>query len=135
MPPAITVTADAVIDSGLRKTVFVDRGNGNFEPRRVETGWRLGDRVEVVRGLMEGERIVAAATFLLDSESRMKVAAAGSVHRETDLVCGMEVDGDQAGRAGRTSVHEGVAYFFCSDHCKKQFDKEPGKYATASARR
>ena len=72
MPPAITVPADAVFDSGLRKTVFVDRGSGNFEARRVETGWRLGGRVEIVRGLMEGERVVAAANFLLDSESRMQ---------------------------------------------------------------
>ena len=104
MPPAITVPADAVFDSGLRKTVFVDRGNGNFEARRVETGWRLGDRVEIVRGLMEGERIVVSANFLLDSESRMKAAAAGILDPETDPVCGMEVDRDRARSAGRTSA-------------------------------
>ena len=62
MPEAITVPADAVFDSGLRKTVFVDRGNGYFEPRRVETGWRVGDRVEILKGLMEGERVVISAT-------------------------------------------------------------------------
>ncbi len=77
MPPAITVPADAVFDSGLRKTVFIDRGDGNFEARRVETGWRFGDRVEITRGLMEGERVVAAANFLLDSESRMRAVSAG----------------------------------------------------------
>ena len=81
-----------VFDSGLRKTVFVDRGNGNFEARRVETGWRLGDRVEIVKGLMEGERVVVAANFLLDSESRMRAASAGIFNPETDPVCGMEVD-------------------------------------------
>ena len=82
LPPAITVPIDALLDSGLRKTVFVDRGNGLFEPRQVETGWRFGDRVEIVKGLKPGERIVVSGNFLLDSESRMrtevpKAAAAG----------------------------------------------------------
>src|SRR4029077_15510626 len=48
LPPAIVVPTDAVIDSGLRKVVFVDRSGGYFEPREVETGWRLGGRVEIV---------------------------------------------------------------------------------------
>ena len=51
MPPALTVPADAILDSGLTKTVFVDRGNGFFEPRQVKTGWRLGNRVEILQGL------------------------------------------------------------------------------------
>jgi len=75
LPAAVTVPADAIVDSGLRKTVFVDRGNGNFEPRLVETGWRMDGDVEVTKGLMPGERIVIAGTFLIDSESRMKAAA------------------------------------------------------------
>jgi YHS domain-containing protein len=128
MPQAITVPADAVFDSGLRKTAFVDRGNGNFEARRVETGWRLGDRVEITRGLMEGERIVAAANFLLDSESRMKAVSAGVFTPQTDPVCGMEVDEKKAAAAGRTVVHEGRTYYFCADECKKQFEAAPGKW-------
>ena len=43
-----------------------------FEARQVQTGWRLGDRVEIVDGLAEGERVVAAGTFLVDSESKMR---------------------------------------------------------------
>jgi membrane fusion protein, copper/silver efflux system len=73
-PAAIVVPADAVVDSGLRKTVFVDRGNGSFEPRLVETGLRVGDDVEVTKGLTPGERIVISGTFFVDSESRMKAA-------------------------------------------------------------
>ena len=42
LPATVTVPVDAVLDSGLKKTVFVDRGNGYFEPRKVETGWRFG---------------------------------------------------------------------------------------------
>ena len=72
LPPAITIPVDAVLDSGLKKTVFVDRGEGVFEPRPVQTGRRLGDRVEIVKGLAPGERIVVAGMFLLDSESRMR---------------------------------------------------------------
>ena len=73
-PPGIVVPRDAVIDSGLEKTVFVARGNGYFEPRAVRTGWRMGDRVEIVEGLADGERIVIAGNFLIDSESRMRSA-------------------------------------------------------------
>ena len=72
LPATLVVPADAIVDSGLRKTVFVDRGNGYFEPRLVETGWRIGDDVEVTKGLMPGERIVISGTFFVDSESRMK---------------------------------------------------------------
>ncbi|HSB79015.1 MAG TPA: efflux RND transporter periplasmic adaptor subunit [Candidatus Methylomirabilis sp.] len=78
LPPAVVVPVDAVLDSGLKKTVFVDRGEGVFEPRQVETGWRIGDRVEVVKGVTPGERIVVSGTFLLDSESRMKGPTAGT---------------------------------------------------------
>ncbi len=76
LPSAITVAADAVLDSGLAKTVFVDKGDGVFERRAVQTGWRLGDRVEVTSGLAAGERVVVAGTFLLDSESRMRLGRA-----------------------------------------------------------
>jgi membrane fusion protein, copper/silver efflux system len=76
LPTAIALPVDAILDSGLKKTVFVDLGEGLFEPRQVETGWRFGGRVEIVTGLRAGERIVTAGTFLLDSESRMKLAAA-----------------------------------------------------------
>ena len=72
LPPAITVPADAVLDSGLKKTVFVDHGNGFFEPREVETGWRIGNRVEIVKGLKPGEQIVISGNFLIDSESRLE---------------------------------------------------------------
>jgi membrane fusion protein, copper/silver efflux system len=77
MPPQITVPAEAVLDSGLRKTVFVDRGNGFLEPREVEVGQRLGERVEIRKGLQVGERIVVSGNFLIDSESQLKSAAAG----------------------------------------------------------
>jgi Cu(I)/Ag(I) efflux system membrane fusion protein len=77
LPASIAVPVDAVLDTGLRKRVFIERADGAFEPRDVETGWRFGDRVEILRGLTAGDRIVVSGTFLLDSESRMRHAPGG----------------------------------------------------------
>jgi membrane fusion protein, copper/silver efflux system len=83
VPSGLSVPADAVLDSGLSKRVFVARGNGFFEPREVETGERFGDRVQIVRGLVVGERVVTSGTFLVDSESRLKPPAAVSQGNES----------------------------------------------------
>jgi membrane fusion protein, copper/silver efflux system len=80
-PAGLSVPAEAVLDSGQRKTVFVDRGNGVFEPHQVETGWRTADRVQIVKGLMPGELVVTDGNFLIDSESRLKAGA--GVHGAT----------------------------------------------------
>ncbi len=77
--PRLTVPAEAVLDTGLSKTVFVDLGNGHFEPREVETGERIGDRVAVLKGLAAGERLVTSGSFLVNSESQLK-AAVGATH-------------------------------------------------------
>jgi membrane fusion protein, copper/silver efflux system len=76
-PSMLTVPSDAVLDAGERKTVFVDRGNGYFEPRQVKTGERNGDRIQILSGLTENERVVISGNFLIDSESQMKAAAGG----------------------------------------------------------
>jgi len=68
----VTIPAEAVLDAGLHKTVFVDRGNGYLESRAVETGDHIGDRVVVMSGLKPGERIVTSGTFLVDSESQLR---------------------------------------------------------------
>jgi Cu(I)/Ag(I) efflux system membrane fusion protein len=69
---ALLVPSEAVLDSGLKKTVFVAAAEGVFEPRTVEIGRRMGSSVEIVKGLKEGEKIVTSGNFLLDSESRLK---------------------------------------------------------------
>jgi RND family efflux transporter MFP subunit len=131
-PATITVPYDAVVDTGLRKTVFVDRGNGYFEPRRVETGWRMGDRVEIIRGLMEGERIVVSGNFLVDSESRLRLAAAGLPEDYVlDPVCGMGVDPKKAG--DKKSTYKGQTYYFCNPDCKAKFEAGPAKYVSQNS--
>jgi RND family efflux transporter MFP subunit len=72
---ALAIPAGAVLDSGLKKTVFVERGEGLFSPRVVETGRRFDDRVEIVKGLQAGEKIVVSGNFLVSSESRLQEAA------------------------------------------------------------
>jgi Cu(I)/Ag(I) efflux system membrane fusion protein len=76
---ALTVPRDAVVDTGDMQHVFVVVGEGKFEPREVKLGTRLGDRIEVLDGLSEGESIVASGVFLIDSESRLR-ASGGTGH-------------------------------------------------------
>jgi len=75
----ITVPRDAVVDTGVQQHVFVATGD-RFEPRAVTLGVQLADRVEVRSGLNEGERIVAAGVFLLDSESRLRATGSAGGH-------------------------------------------------------
>ena len=68
----LVVPQTAVLNSGDRQVVFLDRGNGVFEPRDVRIGAQSGGRTEILSGLQEGERIVTSGNFLIDSESRLK---------------------------------------------------------------
>lgn len=126
---AVTVPTDAILHSGRNKTVFVDRGRGFFEPREVETGLHLGGRVEIVKGLEPGERIVLSGNFLIDSESKLSLAAAGMQPLlKKDPVCGQEVSPRKAEKQGHKVMYLGQGYFFCSDEHKQQFEKTPEQY-------
>lgn len=72
----VTVPDDAVIDTGARQVVFVERQPGTFEPREVRLGVRGQGRALVLSGVREGERVATRANFLLDSESRLRAAVA-----------------------------------------------------------
>jgi Cu(I)/Ag(I) efflux system membrane fusion protein len=69
---SLVVPPDAVLDSGTRQMVFLDRGNGYFQPREVELGERGDDYTVVTHGLRRGDRVVTRANFLLDSESSLR---------------------------------------------------------------
>jgi RND family efflux transporter MFP subunit len=69
---AVFVPREAVMDTGLRKIVFVQKDEGTFEPRGIQTGIETDDGYEVKSGLKAGERIVVSGNFLLDSESRVQ---------------------------------------------------------------
>jgi len=74
---ALTISSDAVLDTGTRQIVFVQTRGGRFEPRAVRLGARAGARVQVLEGLAEGEPVITRAQFILDSESRLRAAAEG----------------------------------------------------------
>jgi Cu(I)/Ag(I) efflux system membrane fusion protein len=77
--PSLAVPDSAVIDSGTRRVVLVDKGEGRFEPREIETGRRGDGYVAVVEGLAEGEKVVVASNFLIDAESNLRSALRGLV--------------------------------------------------------
>jgi len=72
MGKRLAIPEDAVIDTGTRQIVYVDRGEGYFEPREVTLGLRADGMVEVLRGLRAKERVASAANFLIDSEAKLK---------------------------------------------------------------
>ena len=72
----IVVPSEAIIRSGLREQVFVVRDVGKFEPREVEIGLSSGALTEILSGIAEGEEVVVSAQFLIDSESKLREAAA-----------------------------------------------------------
>jgi membrane fusion protein, copper/silver efflux system len=75
----LTVPRDAVVDTGRQQHVFVSIGD-RFEPRLVTRGVQLADRIEILSGLVPGERIVSAGVFLLDSESRLRATGGMGGH-------------------------------------------------------
>lgn len=70
----LVVPESAVMSTGKRDIAFVDVGNGYFEPRELEIGTRLADEFEVLKGLAEGEQVMTAGNFFVDSESKLKAA-------------------------------------------------------------
>ena len=118
----LVVPKEAVLDTGLRQLVFLDRGEGAYVPYPVKLGRRSQDYVEVLEGLKEGDRIVTSANFLLDAES--KLASASSMQAMMGRIGmgdwqmrgahegkmeGMEGMGDMKGkgRRGGHARHEG----------------------------
>lgn len=75
--PVIAVPENAVINSGTRQVVIVDKGDGRFEPREVKTGSSGGGFVAIKEGIAETDKVVVAANFLIDAESNLKAALQG----------------------------------------------------------
>jgi RND family efflux transporter MFP subunit len=74
----VVVPDDAVLSTGERQIVYVERQPGLYDPRLVRTGLRGDGRVLILSGVAAGERVVVRANFLLDSESRLRAAIAGA---------------------------------------------------------
>ena len=74
----LSVSKEAVLDTGTRRILFVDRGEGLLLPRQVEVGAKGGEFWEITEGISEGEQVVVNGNFLIDSESRLKAALEGA---------------------------------------------------------
>jgi Cu(I)/Ag(I) efflux system membrane fusion protein len=72
MGKKLMIPESAVIDTGKGMVAYVDLGNDAFEPREIKAGLRSDGYIEVLRGLKEGEKVVSAANFLVDSEAQLK---------------------------------------------------------------
>jgi RND family efflux transporter MFP subunit len=101
---AVTVPVSAVIDSGTRRIVLVQAGEGRFEPREVRLGARSDNYVEVLAGVSDGEQVVTAANFLIDAESNLKAAISGFGPSTAGAKPGQEApSAPKPGAAGKTS--------------------------------
>lgn len=83
----LLVPSEAVITTGERSVVIVKNETGRLQPVEVELGIRLGDRTEVLRGLRDGQQIVASGQFLIDSEASLRSVLPklqGGASTETD---------------------------------------------------
>jgi Cu(I)/Ag(I) efflux system membrane fusion protein len=78
----VAVPDNAVIDTGSRQVVIVDKGDGRFEPRQVQVGQQGGGFTEIRSGIAAGDKIVVAANFLIDAESNLKAALNGMTSAE-----------------------------------------------------
>jgi Cu(I)/Ag(I) efflux system membrane fusion protein len=74
MPAEVTVPSEAIIRSGLRKQVFIQRAPGKFEPREVTIGVSSDGWTQIKSGVAAGEDVVVSAQFLIDSESKLREA-------------------------------------------------------------
>jgi len=78
----LAVPSEAVINTGVRQIVYVDKGEGYFEPREVTTGLKVDDIVEVTGGIKAGEKVASSANFLIDSEAQLKGVTALKIKKK-----------------------------------------------------
>ncbi|GAA3096605.1 efflux RND transporter periplasmic adaptor subunit [Rhizobium viscosum] len=80
--PVVSVPNSAVVDTGDRQVVFIDKGDGRFEPRDVTLGIRGDDKTEIRHGVAAGDKVVVSANFLLDAESNLNAALSAMTSEE-----------------------------------------------------
>ncbi|HJU27732.1 MAG TPA: FixH family protein, partial [Candidatus Binataceae bacterium] len=95
------IPAGGVLRTGARDIAFIDRGDGYLTPAQIELGVRVGDEFVVLKGLAAGQRIVASANFLVDSESQLQAATASFVPPAR-----ASVNATQASKPGPAAVME-----------------------------
>ncbi len=92
---AVSVPLTAVLPTGTKDLVFVNRGDGRFVPREVRVGARGDSLVEIVEGIKAGDEVIASATYLLDSESNLAAAIQGLM---LQMGMGLNMGGMETGK-------------------------------------
>jgi Cu(I)/Ag(I) efflux system membrane fusion protein len=90
----MAVPVSAVMDTGMRKVVWVEVKKGTFEPRNVETGPTVGDYIQILSGLREGDNVASSGGYLIDSEAQLKGGGGGGA------MPGMKMDEKKAPAPG-----------------------------------
>jgi len=110
----LTIPDSAVLRTGKQDIVFVDRGEGNIDMRRVELGQEAGGYYEVLRGLHKGEYVISSANFLIDSESKVQAAVAAwddesgeenETMQKLELYPEQEMDGSSESMPGQENIN------------------------------
>jgi multidrug efflux pump subunit AcrA (membrane-fusion protein) len=96
----LVIPDSSVLQTGLHNTAFVDRGDGYLEPREIELGPHLNGGFIVRKGIVEGDRIVSSANFLIDSESQLQAA----VGAYTPPPPGVSAEGQSAARTASLAM-------------------------------
>ncbi|MFQ5535991.1 MAG: efflux RND transporter periplasmic adaptor subunit [Gemmatimonadota bacterium] len=86
-PPTLVVPRGAVLTTGERSIVFVVASDGMLNPTEVVRGRTIGDDIEILKGLEDGQTVVSSASFLIDAESSLSAGMAG--------MPGMDMGGDE----------------------------------------
>jgi Cu(I)/Ag(I) efflux system membrane fusion protein len=85
----VSIPRDALIVSGGEERVVLDLGDGRFHPRTVVSGLRAQERVEILKGLEDGDRVVVSGQFLIDSESNLQASFRRMQTPDSDVGAGM----------------------------------------------
>jgi len=92
---SLVVPENAVLFTGERKLVYVKVDDGKFTPREIETGYKSGNKYQILSGLKEGEEIAATGAYLIDSESQLK-SGISTIHQHNDEVTTEKKEGDHS---------------------------------------
>lgn len=148
-PEVLALPRSAVLHTGDRAVVYVDKGGGAYEQRRVKLGRAGDEHWEILDGVKDGERIVTTGNLLIDGQAQLNSQAtetgnsapAAPVHQHTQtqsLPPGVKlyplnvciVGGEKLGSMGEpaTLIYQGQQVKFCCSGCQPEFEKDPARF-------
>jgi len=105
---ALVIPSKAVLRTGSRNVVFVVRAPGKYEPRDVKLGISSDGLVQILAGVKEGEQVVTSAQFLIDSESKLREAAAKMMEVKNPTLSNPRPDMDEAAKDMKAKDMKGM---------------------------